>query len=1192
MPSLVEDQFDNVRRFVEVGRLEDALDCLAEVEGFQQHAPLLRFRLSRIQEQDRKGLRPRNELDAEFNKLSDDILGLISEDLTSFGEDQEAPQSPYAYLRPVLKEPPFILPQLDTPSFTGRQTELQQLESAIFNPVGPRMAGIAGLTGAGGMGKSVLAFHFATIYRDRFPDGVIGLRVDNSDPEILAQRFASDVGATIPPSQKLTASEIMQSVFQNKQALLIFDNAEDATVKLLRPGGNRCAVIVTTRNKGLLKNLEIPEAGQVDLDPFTLEEARELLGKIIGNQRVEAEPEAVEKIHELVGGLPLAIRIVGGTLDDQPFTRLAEYAELLRDEKARLTLLRDSDDPDLNVEASFELSLKWLESLKETEVIKTFACLGACPHEGFSILAAQVVSEQDEFAIKGIMGRLTRLSLVNRGDQTDEFTLHPLLFLFARRKAENDGWLSGAEQRHTDFFLSYIQDHSEPSSDNFKALETELKSLLLAGRRLAASKQPNYEFYVALEPFLETNGYWSEALDLVELLSEAARATNNFLAMAQLSLQRGQFLQLRGKFDEAQALLLESESFALQIENSYRRERTRGMILNSLGGVYQRQGDFNRAISTFEQSRQISEEQGDERGLAMVLNSLGSVYQRQGDFNRAISTFEQSRKILKEQGDERSLAIVLNSLGGVYQRQGDFNRAISTFEQGKKILEEQGDKRSLAMVLNSLGGVYQRQGDFNRAISTFEQSRQISEEQGDERGLAMVLNSLGSVYQRQGDFNRAISTFEKSRQISEEQGDERSLAMVLNSLGGVYQRQGDFNKAITAFEQSRKILEEQGDERGLAMVLTSLGGVYQRQGDFNKAITAFEQSRKIHEEQGDERGLAILLNSLGGVYQRLEMYAEAIEALKRSADLQRRFNDLRGLAMVLNSLGGAYRKQVSPESWVEAVSVLKQSEEIEEKLGNLRGQAMVLNSLGDVYQRLHDFDGASAVLQKSYDLSVSLNDVRGQAMVLTSLGQVYQQNGDLDGAVKVFEQGIAIEEAIGNRRGQAMVLCAWGKALLNHRDPLEAAEKLRLSFEIDESLRNAKGMGVVTPSLVRALTILRRREEARDYVARALAIAPTAHRLLTLQEQLAESHQVSLETIIKTGNIKRLLRKPSGYIYGFIVPEDEGEDIYFGEESIARSLLPNLVEGAKVRVEFELSARGPRAQHVWDDELPHGSTPE
>jgi tetratricopeptide (TPR) repeat protein len=684
-----QNQFDEVRQLVEADRLEEASDRLAEIDGFRNYASQLRARLTRLDEQDRKGVRTSDEIDADRNKISDDILGIIAS--TPVADTPDSLEGLYADLRPALKEAPFVLPHRPIASFTGRWDELQQLEAAIFQSTGPREAGIAGLTGTGGIGKSVLAFHFATINKGRFPDGVIGLRVDEDEPEIIAQRFAYHAGATIPPGDMLSPAEIMQSVFRNKQALLIFDNAEDASVKALRPGGNGCAVIITTRNKGLLTSLEIPAAGRVELDPFSLGETRELLGKIIGAERVDAEPEALERIHQLVGGLPLAIRIVGGTLEDQPFTTLDEYTQLLADESERLRLLRDPEDPDLNVEASFEVSLKWLESLNETDVIEAFACLGACPREGFSLLAAQVVSEQDELSVKGLLGRLTRLSLVNQGDRADKFNLHPLLSVFARRKAEAFGILSAVEQRHTDFFVDYVLDRREPSRDNFRSLELELNSLLLAGRRLASSAQPTDRFYIALEPFLEALGYWSQALQLIDLFSEAAHATGNFPILAQMSLQRGQFLLMRGLLEEAKASFLEGDSYAERIESSYGRQHTHAMLLNSLGGVYQRQGNFEAAVAAFERSKEIHERLGDERGTAISENSLGSVYQRQGNFEAAVAAFERSKESRVRFGDEWGTAMVENSLGGVYQRQGNFKAAVAAFERSKEILERFGD---------------------------------------------------------------------------------------------------------------------------------------------------------------------------------------------------------------------------------------------------------------------------------------------------------------------------------------------------------------------------------------------------------------------------------------------------------------------------------------------------------------------
>ncbi|HNN96898.1 MAG TPA: hypothetical protein PKI03_31730, partial [Pseudomonadota bacterium] len=114
-------------------------------------------------------------------------------------------------LPPTVPPAPFVLPQLDTESFTGRTEELQALERQLLGKDTDRLCSIAGLSGSGGIGKSALASHFAATHRDKFPDGVYGLRVDGKDPDILAREFARLVGCIIDEDDDRDASAIMQS---------------------------------------------------------------------------------------------------------------------------------------------------------------------------------------------------------------------------------------------------------------------------------------------------------------------------------------------------------------------------------------------------------------------------------------------------------------------------------------------------------------------------------------------------------------------------------------------------------------------------------------------------------------------------------------------------------------------------------------------------------------------------------------------------------------------------------------------------------------------------------------------------------------------------------------------------------------------------------------------------------------------
>jgi hypothetical protein len=91
-------------------------------------------------------------------------------------------------------------------------------------------------------------------------------------------------------------------------------------------------VIVTSRSR--LTGL--PGARVLEIDVFEIEQAIEMLSAAIGIERVSAEPAAAEALIRLVGGLPLALRIVAARLAARERWSLAWMLERLSDERRRL----------------------------------------------------------------------------------------------------------------------------------------------------------------------------------------------------------------------------------------------------------------------------------------------------------------------------------------------------------------------------------------------------------------------------------------------------------------------------------------------------------------------------------------------------------------------------------------------------------------------------------------------------------------------------------------------------------------------------------------------------------------------------------------------------------------------------------------------------------------------------------------
>jgi tetratricopeptide (TPR) repeat protein len=236
---------------------------------------------------------------------------------------------------------------------------------------------------------------------------------------------------------------------------------------------------------------------------------------------------------------------------------------------------------------------------------------------------------------------------------------------------------------------------------------------------------------------------------------------------------------------------------------------------------------------------------------------------------------------------------------------------------------------------------------------------------------------------------------------------------------------------------------------------------------------------------------------------------------------------------------------------------------------------MWLNSLGGVFQRQGKFDEAVAAFEKSYELLVKLSDERGQAMVQNSFGGLWQRMKKFDKAIEAFERSYNLSVKLSDEIGQAMVCTSLGKVYLSLNDYQKAIIQLDKGFEINEKLRNRQGLGIVTPPLVRALLKTNRREDAAACYQRAIALAPKNKRILALKDEIFNKDQP-----LKTGTVKLVKTNDKGRIYGFIVPDDGGSDIYFNEEAVPPQDLPKLAAGAAVQFVLRRGFKGPTAHNI------------
>jgi DNA-binding SARP family transcriptional activator len=233
--------------------------------------------------------------------------------------------------------------------FTGRADELRALTDAVTEPDEPRVLVV---TAPAGLGKTALVVRWAHTIADRFPDGQIFLDLRGNDPrQALAPEAAltTVLGALGVRAKRMPATlpellALYRTLLNGRRVLIVADGAGSVSqLTPLVPPTPGSQLVATTRRR--LHGLSTRHAVcELTVDPLPRHAARELLGRILGQDRLH-DP-ALDDVLRWCGGWPLALRHVAAKLAARPGQPVAAFAAELA--AATVELVVDGDSRTVN----------------------------------------------------------------------------------------------------------------------------------------------------------------------------------------------------------------------------------------------------------------------------------------------------------------------------------------------------------------------------------------------------------------------------------------------------------------------------------------------------------------------------------------------------------------------------------------------------------------------------------------------------------------------------------------------------------------------------------------------------------------------------------------------------------------------------------------------------------------------------
>ncbi|MFS8095813.1 tetratricopeptide repeat protein [Lentzea alba] len=675
----------------------------------------------------------------------------------------------------------------DAGDFTGRDRELSRLLDCD--------GGVWWIEGPAGVGKSALAVHAAHRLADRYPDGQLFVDLHSPSGALDALLRAMDVPSERIPESAEERAALWRATVGGRRVVIVLDGVVSVSqVRPLLPGSPGCLTLITSRSR--LCGLE--GVRRIPLDVLSSDEAVTLLQRILGDERVAAEPDQAGEVARLCGYLPLAVRITGARLAGRAHWPVSKLVRRLSDERSRLDELVADD---LAVRSSLELTYRGLpEDVQGAYRIFGFLGLPEVPsYLWVHLLDEDVLDQLVDARLLDVIG-------------SARYRMHELVRLHARELAEAEDPQQDREDLVRRAVLAALSTVDGLTEQLFLAVPRMQDSL---GVVTAAARPTDKDAWFAREESL-----------LTKLVERAAE-----LGLAEIASQLAEVLVfawfgLRNRYEAWER----THTAALEAVWKTGDLRLEAVLRCSLGQMHYKRDNLVEARSWFDTAQTLFVNLGDKRGEAVAMNGIGMVCRDLGEYPCALEALGRARELL-EATDPEGVAHALYGIGSIARELGQDDQAFDTLEQAETTYRRAQSRRGEALAARGIGLVHRARGELDLAEEHIVRAHEMVAGTGDELLGCYTAQAWAKVLIRKGSFDAAEKLLHTALVGCRDVGDRFGEALVWRTLGEWRLAGGDYTGARTVLTDALASWTDLGLRLWRARTLRDLGAAHACLGD-------------------------------------------------------------------------------------------------------------------------------------------------------------------------------------------------------------------------------------------------------------------------------------------------------------------------------------------------------------------------
>ncbi|MBV7329780.1 tetratricopeptide repeat protein [Chloroflexi bacterium TSY] len=735
----------------------------------QRVAALAQYEICRRILMDEFGIEPSAESRALYEQIKSDKVTTVEQN-QSFTPSLSPPVADSFPAPDPYRTLSYLDPYLDQKLFGVAEIK-SRLKEAVLTEERPWLIALEGM---GGIGKTTLANDFVhqLVNGERFHNiAWVSAKQEEFLPEVGLQaldRPALDAGTltdmlleqlntrsvlSMTSSEKRTA---LLRLLKERAYLVVVDNLEtvsdyEALLPLLRQAANPTKFLLMSRfslkANADVYSLSLEEFSQADAFAFLRYEAA-----MRGMDSLQNASETqLDTIYAVVGGNPLALKLIIGQLNFLPLSSVLEN-------------LQEAQGKQVDELYGYIYWQAWQMLDDDTRIL--FLVMPVIPRGTFAELAA--ISQLEAEQLQNALRQLIALSLIQVDGDLEErvYQLHRLTEAFLVNKVLKAQSTSSANHQSKELFhrhicqaVQYWAEHTAVQEINVPILDNKrdniLKAISLGIDLREAWAWPLIRTFAS---YMERRGHWEAWHGLLTRAIVAAQQTSDLDGEITLTALLGRLCQRQSRTHETIRYYRRVIRLARNAGNRFEEART----CSNLGFLFIDEGSWWRsevlgchALATFELL-------DSDHGRAHTHNHLGVLYTRQGRWEKAEYHYRSACVLWRAMGDQHSLIYGLENLGLLYNDMERFSDAIDYLEEALQYARLSGEGIEIGSIFNNLGIAHRESGDLDAAEMYAKQAKEIFERFASSLRLTRVWGNLGIVYVKRSEWELAVKYLEKS----------------------------------------------------------------------------------------------------------------------------------------------------------------------------------------------------------------------------------------------------------------------------------------------------------------------------------------------------------------------------------------------------------------------------------------------